>query len=363
MNVIGNFGNTNDNKKQNGIFQDKGNRLIQHSDNKKRSFDEISTEKSFPSKNERTLKERQLKISQLKNPTIYKLKQVERNKKLTIKTGMHPALKEAKDEILKLGINLRKVEEQSTFWRRKTFVLQKELHSSKSNVSSLSEQIVKLELERVMLQKKVAAVEKQSSTISDAMKTLIAENKELTETIAHMDEELNALMEDDIKEDTKVTEDVQLCVTLEKALEDTMADLSDRLAEIEDLKKVLVKVTIEKNLLEKEVSKKHIIAEFVNLNHDVEDEDLTGDKKITLLQKAVEKCMFRIAVLSQKNEELIKFSEDAPIGSDDDGRIMNILEDSEKISILESTCMKRYRKVLREAADELLTQGTLNDSF
>jgi len=118
-------------------------------------------------------------IKQLKNPTIDKPKLVERNRTPAIITVMHPVLKEAKNEIVKLAINLRKVLEQSTFWRRKTFGLQKELHSSKSNVSHLSEQVVKLELERVMLQKKVTAAEKISSTISNAMKSLIAENKEL----------------------------------------------------------------------------------------------------------------------------------------------------------------------------------------
>jgi len=75
-------------------------------------------------------------------------------------------------------------------------------------------------------------------------------------------------MEDDATEGTKVPEDAKVYETMENALEDTMADLSDRLAEIEDLKKVLAKVTIEKNLLEKEVSKKQIIAEFVNLSQD-----------------------------------------------------------------------------------------------
>jgi len=364
MNVFANFGHLNENN-DNGIFQNKGNDLLQHPVNKKRSFNEISTKNVYPSKSKRTLKQRQpVKIKQWKNTTIDKPRLVERNITPAIITGMHPVLKEAKKEIVKLGINLRKVQEQSTFWRRKTFGLQKELLSSKSNVSHLSEQVVNLELERVMLQKKVAAAEKMSSTISNAMKSLIAENKDLLKIIAHKDEELKTLMVDDVTEGTKVPEDAKVCATLEKALEDTMADLSNRLCEIDDLKKVLAKVTIEKNLLEKEVSKKHIIAEFVNLSQDeVEIEDLTGDKKITLLQKAVENCMFRIAVLSQKNEELIKFSQNATFSSNDNERIMNIFEDSDNLSILESMCMKRYRKLFKEAADELITQGTLNDSF
>jgi len=71
--------------------------------------------------------------------------------------------------------------------------------------------------------------------------------------------------------------------------------------------------------------------------------------------------MFRIAVLSEENEELIKFSQDASFISDVDASIMNILEDNEKLSILESSCMKRYGMLLREAADELVMHGILND--
>jgi len=73
--------------------------------------------------------------------------------------------------------------------------------------------------------------------------------------------------------------------------------------------------------------------------------------------------MFRIALLSQKNEELLKRSQNATFSSKNNERMMNILEDSDSLSILESRCMKRYRKLLKESAGELITQGTLNDSF
>merc|ERR1719427_1273663 len=137
-----------------------------------------------------------------------------------------------------------------------------------------------------------------------------------------------------------------------------MADLSDRLEEIQELKKLLAKTTIEKNLIEKEVRKKQIIAKIVNINQDeVEGENVT---KIERLQEALEKFMFRIAVMTQKNAELRKLKGDVSFTSDQDA--MDVLEENEKLPILESLCMQRYRKILKEAAEKMIAQE-VNDSF
>jgi len=148
---------------------------------------------------------------------------------------------------------------------------------------------------------------------------------------------------------------------LKKALEDTLSDLSDRLEEIEELKKLLAKVTVEKNLLEKQVARKQIIAEIVDLNQGAVG-DTTSTRKISKLQDAVEKCMFRISVLTQKNDELKKNSVNMSFSSDQDTRLMDLLEDDEKLHILESVCMKRFRKLLTEAAKKIVIQETVDES-
>jgi len=48
--------------------------------------------------------------------------------------------------------------------------------------------------------------------------------------------------------------------------------------------------------------------------------------------------------------------------SDQDTRLMDLLEDDEKLHILESVCMKRFRKLLTEAAEKIVVQETLDES-
>jgi len=365
MNSLERFTLLKSNKQPNTVFNKKD---TSHSENskqtaKKRSFNEIGTNHDYPSKAKRTLRDREsTMVKVMKNPTIYKLKHMEKNRLLEITTGMHPALKKANEEISKLSIKLKKVEQQSTFWRQKALHLQKQLRSSKNSITHLSEKVIKLEAERVLLLKKVNVAEEESNKLSDEMKILISENKELEETINHMDEELKALMDDDAKLDVQIADSSTESAMLEKALEDSLADLSDRLVEIEDLKKLLTKVTIEKNLVEEQMAKNHIIAEFVDLNED-EGEDTKKNKKIRKLESAVEKCMFRIAVLTQKNVELRKANSNVSFSSDHDARMMDILEDEEKLSLLESVCMKQYRKLLNEAAGKLVTQEIVDESL
>jgi len=330
---------------------------------KKRTFTELAMENDYPTKAKHAMKDLKAPKVKSKNRCIMRLKELEKNRTLNVNTGMHPALKEAKDEIVKLRLNLRKVEEQSTFWRRKTMNLRKELLLRKKNVTDLVEQVKKLEDERALLQKKVKAAEKQSSEIVNALTGVIAENNELKETMRHMDAELVELMKTDVHDDkeAKQPENTNACIELEKALEDTMADLSDRLIEIEDLKTLLAKVTIEKNLLEKAVSKNQIIAEIVDRNNSERD-DSGVSSKIAKLEEALEKCMFRIALLTQKNEELKQMNLDTSFISDRDARLMDVLEDDDKLAILESVCMRRYRTILKEAVEELVSAETTNGS-
>jgi len=363
MNSLERFTLLKSNKQPNTVFKKKDTTLSENSKQtaKKRSFNEIGTNHDYPSKAKRTLRDREsTMVKVMKNPTIYKLKHMEKNRVLEITTGMHPALKKANEEISKLSIKLKKVEQQSIFWRHKALHLQKQLRSSKDSATHLSEKVVKLEAERVLLLKKVNIVEEESNKLSDEMKNLISENKELKETIHHMDEELNALMDDDTKLEVQIADSSTESVMLEKALEDNLADLSDRLVEIENLKKLLAKVTIEKNLVEEQLAKSHIIAEFVDLNEDqAEDKNYS---KIRKLESAVEKCMFRIAVLTQKNEELRKANSNVSFSSDHDARMLDILDDEEKLCLLESVCMKQYRKLLKRASGKLVTQENVNKS-
>jgi len=360
MNALECFTQSNLNKQSNAVFNDKDTNLLcntKQTSNKKRSFNEIGTANAYPSKAKRALKIRELIKTQLMgNPESFNLKQLEKNRLQAITTGIHPALKKAKDEISKLSIRLKKVEQQSTFWREKTMKLQKQLRSSKKSVAHLSEKVVKLEVERVLLQNKVTAAEENTNTILDTMRNLMAENKILKETVNHLDEELK--MHDDAKSEEQVVDGPEQNTMLDKALEDTLSDLSDRLEEIEDLKKLLAKVTIEKNLLEKQVAEKQIIAEIVDLNEGDAD-DTNSSSKISKLQDAVEKCMFRISVLTQKNEELKKNSS---FSSNQDTRMIDLLEDDEKLHLLEIACMKRFRKLLTKAGEKLVTQETGDES-
>jgi len=340
-NALSLFGSTQSGKVQdNNIFKYKNTNVLHNTkqtalknlrNHKKRSIGDVGMENDYSSKTRRAC-------------GVVKTK-------LTNNT-----LKAAKDEIRKLSINLRQVEEQSTFWRRKTLHLQRELLSNQNKASDFSEKVEKLEIERIVLQNKVTAVEEQTSSISDAMKSLIAENDEFKETITNIDEELKVLMEEDAKSNVQVAQDAQVCIALDKALEDTMADLSDRLEEIQDLKKLLAKTTIEKNLIEKEVRKKQIMTNIVDINpNELED----NVNKVEKLQEALEKCMFRIAVITQKNAELRKLKGDVSFTSDQD---VDMLEENEKLPILESLCMQRYRKILKEAAEKMVAQE-MNDSF
>jgi len=374
MNALSGLGLTTSGKLSN-LFENKDtNRLGINSKQAmgmKRKFTEVETEKTHVLKSKRALQERSTLKSQsnnqralklkIMNPAIIRIKQMEKNKMLEIKTGMHPALKLAKDEISKLRINLRKVEEQSMFWRRRTLELQRELRSKKTDATILCEQVASLEKERLDLQKKLTAAEKQSKAITDTMKNLIAANNEMKKTIALLDTELNTMMSydrDDTKVDTLKSDETKHCIELEKALEDTLADLSDRHSEIEGLKKLLSEVAVERNSLEKEVAKKNIIAQIVDINPN-ELEDQTLKSKANTLLLAVEKCMFRIALLTQQNEELKKLNGNSTLNCDLNSTMMNLLEDNDKIAALESVCMHRFRTVLKEAAEKLATGETV----
>jgi len=359
MNAIGRLTQAKPGMKEKTVFDDKYTNLLEKplvNAKRKRSFKEIGERNEYISNGKSTAKHGvPSKIKKMESTTIRNFKKTEKNRLVVTTTGIHPTLKMAKDEISRLGINLRKVEEQSTFWRQKTLNLQKQLRSSKKCAAQLSEKVVKLEVERVGLQKKVNAAEKLSNTILDTMTNLITENKELKETIGHIDIELKTLKEEDVKADNQAEDNSRNSIVLAKALEDTMADLHDRLTEIEELKKLVARVTIEKSLLEKEIAKKHIISEIVDINNE-EDDEKDGKNKITKLQNAVEKCMFRIAVLSQKNEELRKMNADSLVNLNEDASMIELQEEDYKLSVLESTCMKRYRKLLKMAAEELVTQ-------
>merc|ERR1719510_125846 len=101
------------------------------------------------------------------------------------------------------------------------------------------------------------------------MKNLVAENNEMKKTIAQMDTTLNTMMSydsDATKLDTMMPVVTRGCVELEKALEDTLADLSDRHNEIEDIKKLLSQVAVERNGLEREVAKENILGQIININ-------------------------------------------------------------------------------------------------
>jgi len=202
INTLPRFGPVQSGKIQdNNVFKDKNTSRLHNTKQtalknlrnpKKRSFGDVGMDNDYPSKTRRTFDVVKNKLKAISSLSSHK--PIEKTRTIAITTGINPILKSAKDEISKLSINLRKVEEQSTFWRRKTLNLQRELLSNKNKASDLSEKVEKLEIERIVLQNKVTVAEEQTSTISDAMKSLIAENNEFKETITNIDEELKMLM-------------------------------------------------------------------------------------------------------------------------------------------------------------------------
>merc|ERR1719411_1820040 len=61
--------------------------------------------------------------------------------------------------------------------------------------------------------------------------------------------------------------DMETCKELEEALEDTLADLTERVEEIEELKAALAKTTVERDALQRVVSREVIESAIANLDN------------------------------------------------------------------------------------------------
>merc|ERR1719350_1903585 len=159
----------------------------------------------------------------------------------------------------------------------------------------------------------------------------------------------------------------------EQALADTLNDLTEKLEEIETLKSALATMSRKKTELEEAVTRHTLLAEMISMRDNHDKKDAEGDEKkqrIATLQRAVEKCMFRIALLTEKNEQYktaIRGARDRTgLGRDPENEpgLLNTLQDGQKVQVLESLCMQRYRKLLRETAETLIGQNTrMDESF
>jgi len=251
------------------------------------------------------------------------------------------------------------------FWKRKSLTLAEDLDRSRTEISMLRNKLENVESERLQLHSKLLSAKQDSTQCMKAIASLMSENENLKFIVKNVNQELRLTEEAraEVKEcDVSMIEmdnevvDMETCKELEEALEDTLADLTERIAEIEELKAALAKTTVERDELQRVVSREVIESAIANLDNR-ELETNPTKRRIQKLQEMVEKCMFRIAVLTQKNEELKKIT----IDGSEETHLLETLEDSQKLEVLESLCMQRYRKVLRNTAANLVESGEDED--
>merc|ERR1719159_842626 len=94
---------------------------------------------------------------------------------------------------------------------------------------------------------------------------------------------------------------------VEKALTDTLSDLTDKVEEIDQLKKALASVSAEKSSLDEVVTRNTILAEILDMEENPNDDQKDSEgcpklAKIASLQSAFSKCMARITQLSERSE-------------------------------------------------------------
>jgi len=268
--------------------------------------------------------------------------------------GMHPSLAKADRTNKILTKKIRRVEEMAQFWKSKSVTLAEDLNKSRTEISMLQGKLQGVERERLCLAKKLKTAQLDNSNCMEAIKSLMSENNTLKFVSRSIEREQEVECESKDGQDRMSCKET--CEELEEALEDTLADLTERLEEIEQLKAALAKTTVERDELLKVVSRDVIKSAIANMDDQAESSNAPA-KRIAKLQAQVEKCMFRIALLTQKNEELRKVSR----GESTETDLLKTLEDSQKLEVLESLCMQRYRKLLRDTASNLVETGEDED--
>merc|ERR1719319_1544316 len=296
-----------------------------------------------------------------------------------------------------LSKRIVRLEEQTVYWRRKSLTLESERDTLKGELSRARTQIEKLDNERLKLQDKLKLAESDGAVCAREISRQVAENSDLGSVVEDLNAELETLMDvsgdnapsssNNADPDTSIQEggseesDAATKQMLEQALSDTLADLTEKLEEIEMLKSALNSMSRKKSDLEKAVTRHTLLAEMLSLGVDPDNageesglhKDPEGNEekqKIVRLQDAVEKCMFRIALLTEKNEQyktVVRHARDRSGvigGLDTEPGLLSTLQDGQKVQVLESLCMQRYRKLLRETAETMIGQNTrMDESF
>lgn len=295
---------------------------------------------------------------------VLELRQEEKNRGVEFLSGRHPALQSAERKNQQLTKKIGRIGEMAEFWKRKSLSLADDLNRSRTEISLLRNKLEIVEAERLELQSKLLAAQHDNSQCMKAIESLMSDNENLKFVVKNVNQELKSMQDLGAEEKCDVTMEeveasgsvgMETCKELEEALEDTLADLTDRIDEIEELKAALARTTVERDELQKVVSKEVIQSAIANLEqNDATVETDPTKKRIITLQGQVEKCMFRIAILTQKNAELQKA---AMGGSKARSELLGTLEDSQKLEVLESLCMQRYRTLLRKTAARLVENG------
>jgi len=271
-----------------------------------------------------------------------------------LRTGVHPTVAKANHTNKLLTKKLRRVEEMSQFWKGKSLNLAEDLNKSRTQLSMLQDKLQLVESERLDLANKLKKAKLDNASFMEAIKSLMSENNTLKFVSRSIEQEQE--LESEMKDGHVPTACKETCEELEEALQDTLADLTERIDEIDQLKAALAKTTVERDELLKVVSRDAIKSVIANMNGQVVSSN-APDKRIARLQAQVEKCMFRIALLTQKNEQLREVSR----GESTEFELLKTLEDSQKLEVLESLCMQRYRELLRNVACTLVETGEDED--
>lgn len=291
----------------------------------------------------------------------------------------HPsaALCKANTKIGSLTKRIRSLEEQTEYWRRKSLTYSQENTVIREQIDKMKQTVRTVEGERVALQTSIMRAEANSNSCINEIRKLMSANAKLMGTVGNLNEELK--LADTPVHSTPVSvkrKDVtpDHAARVETALTDTLSDLTEKINEIDQLKKALAEASSEKSRLDEVVTRNTILTEMLEMEND-DQKDAEGcpkRAKIAALQSAVVKCVDRITQLSDKNEAfkaVIREARDAqrPPSSSKSESIIQSLDQGQKVQILESLCMQRYRLLLREAAESLVgtevDNGRIDESF
>lgn len=258
-----------------------------------------------------------------------------------------------KEEIASIKVQLHKSKEKTDYWRRRSLDLSSTLIAKKANtkksISALEEKVEEMTAARLKLQKKLAEDTETNEKALDELAGLLEVQSELEkdkERLLEDIKELKSSCAEDREQRAAQIEELQTC------LRDTLGDLKTKLSELTTAKEALRRAEARVVELQKaaESSKTEVDpAANSELRHKCD----RREERIAHLTGMVEKLVFKASVLSQTNTELKAkigggVSEASSPAADLASNVP--LPVPNKMAILEEMCLKRYSKIMKQAA-------------